>query len=266
MSIKIYQAFYRDDQLSELDLEFTPYDNRANPIEHIYEHYLYHQTRKLSLADNIERWGTFSWQWKRKLPGPTAADIINYVNSHPEADVVIFNAWPENESFSYNVWEQGEWCHPGILELGYAVMGAMGEDPLLIEAPMTHTNYVLANYFVGNQKFWDGLLDFLDRYVNCIKWLGPEHQKLISSSAGYPYTHKLDFTGFICERLISTYLVKEQDNLTIVPWGTPHDAFSNAKLIAVEEQSKELMHEWNNHRVTPGGATKIATPWIENAF
>jgi len=266
MSIKIYQAYYQEEQLPNLDPEFTPYDNTANPVKNLYELYIYKQVRELAIQAGDEMWGVFSWQWKNKLQGPTAPDILNYVQrSHKSgADVVIFNAYPWDEPETYNVWEQGEWCHPGIAQLGARILDAMGEDFTLIMQPMDYTTYLAANYFAGNKKFWDGLIEFLDRYVQAIDQLDEEDKKLLYSSAGYAPNPALDYTGFICERLISTYLIKEEENLAIANWRSLNIPFSDTKHDAVQSMDKDKMIKWNNARHASGA--KIATEWIEQIF
>ena len=222
MLTKIYQAYYKQEQIPNLDPEFTPYDNTDNPVKNLYEHYIYHQVRKLSLANNVDRWGVFSWRWKNKLQNVSAAEVLNLVNDAPQADVIIFNAYPSDELVAYNIWEQGSWHHPYIVTLGHKLLELMGEDPKLIYQPMDYTTYVAANYFVGTAKFWDGLLEFLDRHVAAIDLLDQEHKKMLHSNPRYDdpslayldqYYPGLDYTGFICERLISTYLLKMENQL-----------------------------------------------------
>ena len=263
MSTRIYQAFYRDDQLPLLDSEFTPYDNRANPVANLYEHYIYHQTAKLSKHDGIKMWGTVSWQWKNKLHGVSAQQLIDKINGDSNADVFIFNPFMHDEAVSFNVWEQGQWCHPYILHLGRKLLELMGEDPSLVEKPMTRETYLAANYFVGNEKFWDGLLDFLDRFVEAIPQLNDADAALLRSSAGYGPNGALDHSGFICERLISTYLISRND-LRINSWAPSGDYLSDLKLKAVTTSSRELLREWDNAR--PAKGPKLATQWIEKLY
>lgn len=262
MSIRIYQAFYRDDQKPHLDAEFFPYDNRSNPVDNLYERYIYQQTEKLSLADGIDCWGTFSWQWRKKLSGPSAQDIINFISSNPDSDVYIFNGYLQEENLAYNVWEQGQWCHPHILYLGRKILEAMGEDPNVVELPMTRETFLVANYFAGNADFWRRLLSFLDRMVVAMTNLNPADSDLLMSSAGYTPNPKLNHTGFICERMISTFLILEK-NLKICAW--PGGGFlSDLKLMAVRQQSKQIMQSWDQMRQI--NSEKIATSWIEKQF
>jgi hypothetical protein len=262
MSTRIYQAYYRDDQLAHLNPEFTPYDNRHNPVANLYERYIYQQTAAISRSDGIELWGTFSWQWKKKLPGPSAQDILNFIANNPGQDVYIFNVFPFNESISYNVWEQGQWCCPYMIHLGKKLLELMGEDPELVEKPMTRETYLTANYFVGTDAFWTGLLEFLDRFASAIPRLSAEDTQLLLSSAGYEPNPTLDHSGFICERLISTYFIKHPE-LRIKSWAGP-EYLSDLKMAAVTSHNQNAILQWDSMR--PATGPKIATSWIKKQF
>lgn len=262
MSTRIYQAYYQDSQKIHLDPNFTPFDNRTNPVSNLYERYIYQQTAEISRRDDIDLWGTFSWQWRKKLIGPNSEDILSFINNNPGNDIYIFNAYPQNEAISYNVWEQGEWCHPNIIHLSQRLLELMDENPELVEQPMTRETYLTANYFVATNTVWTGLLEFLDRFVLAISKLNNTDTQMLLSSANYGPNRNLDYTGFICERLISTYFIKHPE-FKIKPWaGSEH--LSDLKLLAVQTKNKELIVNWNNKRHSTGA--KIATSWIEKQF
>lgn len=264
MNIKIYQAFYREDQKPHLDKEFEPFDNTNNPVKNLYEHYIYHEVRKRALAEGIDRWGVFSWQWRKKLQHIEPTAILGMSEQAEDCEVLLFNAYPYDEIVAYNVWEQGAWSHPYIVVLGRKLLELMGENPDLVCLPMDRTTYCAANYFVGTAKFWDGLLEFLDRFVAAIDRLDDEHKQMLYSSAGYEPNPALDYTGFICERLISTYLVKAQFHLKISAFIPGTHELGDLKHEAVRTQNKEKMLQWDSLR--PAKGYKLATEWIEKVF
>ena len=75
---------------------------------------------------------------------------------------------------------------------------------------------------------------------------------------------KLDYTGFICERLISTYLVKMLDQLLIGAYVYGEHKLRDIKHAAVVNHDKELMLAWDEKR--PATGPKIAREWIEKHF
>jgi hypothetical protein len=265
MNIKIYQAYYREDQKEHLDQQFEPFDNTSNPVKNLYEHYIYHQVYKRALAEGVDRWGVFSWQWRKKLTYLNADAVLGMVDQTvDDCDVMIFNAYPGDELVAYNVWEQGAWSHPYIVVLGRKLLELMGENPDIVYLPMDRSTYCAANYFVGTAKFWEGLLEFLDRYVAAIDKLDDEHKKMLYSSAGYEPNPALDYTGFVCERLISTYLVKAQYHLRISAFIPGTHELGDLKHEAVRNQDKEKIKQWNELR--PAKGIKLATEWIEKVF
>lgn len=262
MSINIFQSYYREDQITELSPEFIPYDNRANPVKNLYELYLYR--RIYDLADQSGVWGMFSWQWRRKLSGISAQGVLDVIQGNPGADVYLFNAYPWDESRYFNIWEQGEQSHPGILHLAQAVLATMGEDPNLVKQPMCRDTYLAANYFAGNKYFWDGLLEFLTRFESSLDQLSPEDQTLLRSSAGYEPNPNLDFTGFLCERMISTYLLKKQDELDVCAYVPPGNFASEFKYAAVEKRDADALRYWNQMRESADKG--LVTQWIEELY
>lgn len=215
--MKIFQAFYKEEQRPNLDLEFTPFDNTVNPVVNLYEHYIYTKIYEEAQKTNEDLWGHFSWQWKRKLEGISAAQIVEIISQNPGHDVYTFFPYPWETADNWNVWEQGQWCHPNMIQLGKRILADMGEDPILLQSPMGIQTYMCVNYFVGNKKFWDGLLSFLEKFIVACDNLPEEYMALLNESAGYEPNLKLDYRGFICERMISTYLVLNKNNLSIRP-------------------------------------------------
>jgi hypothetical protein len=209
--MKIFQAFYKEDQRSELDNEFTPFDNTANPVVNFHEYYIYKQIYKEAAKTNEDLWGHFSWQWKKKIPKCTAEMIIETININQGADVYTFHPWPIDTAETWNVWEQGQWCHPNIITLAQQILPLMNLDPKIIQLPMGSREFLCGNYFVGNKQFWDRLLKFLDTFVDACENLNEPYRYILNQSAQYEPNIKLNYKGFLCERMISTFLLLNKD-------------------------------------------------------
>jgi hypothetical protein len=274
MSSRIYQSYYKPEQKEHLDPEFYPYDNTSNPVNNLYELYLYHRIREISIQDGIERWGMFSWQWRNKIKYKLDASSIVHTANQDEHDICLFNAYPDDELISYNVWEQGAWSHPYIVYLGQEVLTEMGEDPDLVKMPMTRSIYLAANYFVANRRFWDGLLLFLDRFAEALARLAPGTKRILHSSAGYAPNPALDYTGFLCERMISTYLVRnmvskgKEDGyeFVIAAWTPGEHYIGKLKEKGIKDKDRALLLRWNDERTPFLRGPKLATDWINHVF
>jgi hypothetical protein len=258
--MKIYQAYYKDEQKVHLDPEFTPFDNTANPVVNLHEFYIYTKIYQEAQKTNEDYWGHFSWQWKKKLQAVPASAIIKLIEDNPGYDVYTFNPFPWEVAQVWNVWEQGDWCDmPHMIPLGQRILEAMDVNPLALQAPMGTKHYVQANYFVGNKFFWDGLLAFLHRFVDVCGRLPTEYVDMLNTETGYEPNPTLDYRGFICERLISTFLVINDKKLKIRPFRElaevrlPPELKKAivAKDSGIEAKSKDFLYEYLSLRPEP---------------
>lgn len=274
MSARIYQSYYKQEQKEHLDPEFYHYDNTSNPVNNLYEHYLYHRIREISIEDGIDRWGMFSWQWRKKIAYPIEVGLVMDCLEKTDYDVCLFNAYPDDEIITYNVWEQGAWSHPYIVYLGKQLLTIMGEDPKLVKMPMDKSVYLAANYFIGTTRFWNGLLEFLDRFVEAIPKLNKVDTQMLHSSANYGPNPNLDYTGFLCERMISTYIVRNQLSggredgyqMTVASWTPGTHPLSEMKHEGVQTVDRALMVQWDDERTPFVRGPKLGTEWINEVF
>jgi hypothetical protein len=253
--MKIFQAYYKEEQRSQLDTEFYPFDNTSNPVINLHEHHIYTKIYEQAVKNNEDFWGHFSWQWKTKLKNFSAAQILDIINSNPNFDVYIFNTVPDEAADFWNVWEHGQFCHPKILTLTERILLEMGEDVAIMQTPMGTNTYIMANYFVGNKIFWDVLLEFLGKFINALDRLPDEYAAMLNESAEYPPNLNLDYRGFICERMISTYLTLNQNSLRIRPLLESYNYIAPdqksslfLKDQAIETHNRELLRSYINSR------------------
>lgn len=216
MNIKIYQAYFDNSQLAHLDPEFVPLDNTENLQSDLREYPIFRKCRERAIQDNADVWGYMSWKWKHKLPNLNASNIINRIADNPGYDVYFFNY--TKTTFYYNVWEHGSIFHKHILEIMTEAFSLMGVDTDILYQPMTNEVSFFALYCAGNARWWNGLIDFTTRFLNVIPLLSPRVRELYETSADYANDTKLNYFPFIHERLLSTYLLLNKDNLKILPY------------------------------------------------
>lgn len=259
--MKIFQVYYKEEQRAHLDSEFTPYDNTANPVVNLHEYYIYTKIFEEAMKTKEDLWGHFSWQWKRKLEGVSAATITKLIEDNPGYDVYTFHPFPHETVDHWNVWEQGQWCHPEILRITEQIFKAMDIDTRRLQAPMGTKHYLCANYFVGNSKFWAGLMSLLHDFVDVCGRLPEEYIELLNSPAGYEANPTLDYRGFICERLISTFIQLNDDKLLVKPFNELYAARlspEQKKILArkdagIDTRHKEFLEEYLHMRKVPVG-------------
>jgi hypothetical protein len=205
--MKIFQAYYKDEQKVHLDAEFVPYNNTENPVINLHEYHIYTKIYQEAQKTDEDLWGHFSWKWRSRIPEVNAQQVIDIINLDKSYDVYTFVPYPQEAIRHWNVWEHGQWCHPLILELAEQIFVDMGIDPVALQRPMGTFHYLVANYFVGNKKFWDGLMAFLNRFVESLDRFEGKMLEKLDSCANYRTNMSLNYRGFICERMISTYLM-----------------------------------------------------------
>lgn len=221
MKLRIYQAYYRQEQEALLDGLFTPYNN-CNSTQHEYREYpIFKGIQSLSLNDDIDVWGYFSWKYQDKMPGLTGQDILEHIQANPGHDVYFWNPYSNFAVTSYNVWEQGQHFHTNLIQIAESLFPLIDIDSRWIYQPMPSDIIYYGLYCVGNRKFWNGFLDLADRYYNSIGLLPDNILQLHNSSAGYPGFPDLGYFPFIHERLLSTYLAVHYSDLKI--WSYHHN-------------------------------------------
>jgi hypothetical protein len=247
MKLQIYQAYYDPSQIPHLDLEFIPLDNTNNPQPNLREYPLFLECRQRALADGADLWGYFSWKWKDKLCGLTPQFVFDHIQNNPGYDVYFFNWYKATPYF--NVWEQGSHCHREIIEIMEAAFPLMGLDSNILYKPMPNSISFYALYCVGNRKWWDGLIDFTTRFINVIPQLPDSVRVLYERSAGYRNDLSLNYFAFIHERLLSTYILLNQDTIKVLPYhhepDTPFESMlEDIKSACIQKQSEDLKTVW----------------------
>jgi hypothetical protein len=255
MNLKIFQAYYHNDQLPYLDKEFLTLNNTANldPRRREYPIFLQANTKAKELS--LDYWGYVSWRWKQKLPGLTANDLLNLVSDNPGHDVYIFNPYAQYAVACINVWEQGLNCHPDIIQIMHHVCPKIGIDLRYLYQLQHPDTIYFGLYCVGNDKFWNGFLDLARRYDRCLTELPKHIQDAHESSARYTPHPDLGYFPFIHERLLTTYINMNKDKLKVFSYqhgkdqlGYLYDKFYFLKTMAIKYQSQEIYEEWKSLR------------------
>jgi hypothetical protein len=267
MKFKIYQPYFRDDQIPLMDPAFEHLDLRSQTPEEadLREHTINLKCRELAKAEGLDVWGMFSWKWKDKLHGSTGDKIKKMVADHPNHDVYYFNPWPHiiHSDGAYNGWEQGSWHHPHMIEICEELFPLIGIDNRYLYYPHGPEVSCYANYYLGNAKFWDGWLDLIERYRAAIPKLSPRVQELHNGPANYGPFPNLWYFPFIHERLFSTYLTMNRRAFHI--FGSHHEQTTEDCFLLSDPNNIENLKKFVKMRNTKGFNKKdLASQWIDN--
>jgi len=257
MKLKIYQAYYDAAQKEQLDNEFTPLDNTANPTPELVEYAINLKTQEMALAQGLDMWGTFSWRWKEKIRLLSAQDVVTRIENNPGYDVYFFNGYYDQTVLAYNVWEQGQWHHKNMLQICEYLFPKLGIDVTIMFQPMSEDHMVFACYCVATKEFWAGFMDLTKRYYDEIEKFPAEIKALHDDNAAYPNGLSFGYFPFIHERLFSTYLFLNQHKFKVLPYHDGKaqfsveaglDKLSTLKETALINQDTNLLDQWRQLR------------------
>lgn len=205
--MKIYQVYFDDKSRQSLDKTFTPYDN-SNPIkEKEFEYgvmrdiYFNHDPFK-----NNKYFGVLSWKFKEKT-GLRGSDFVSWINKNKGYDVYVINPYPEQSFINYNVWYQGEYWHPGLIELTEKLFKDAGIDIDIRSTRNSFDNCSFCNYWVANKKFWYKYMYYCEKLYKAIYEADDDDtKKLLFDISVYGGGGDVAFFPFIFERMISAIL------------------------------------------------------------
>jgi hypothetical protein len=271
MKFKIFQPYYNEQQRAQIDPGFEPFDNLKNPMPELREYYINLMLRDVASSSDLDLWGNFSPRWKEKLSGYTSADVIERINQNPGYDVYFFNGFIDQVLQSYNVWEQGVWHHTHLIKIMEETLPIMGIDPAVVYQPMGRDVAFYACYCVATKEFWNGYLELVTKFLDCMP-LYPLHiQNLVCSPSNYDREPTLWYFPFIQERLFSTYLLLNAGKYNVLPYHHNEDMYTtkygyllDLKDRAIASNSKEFLEQWRLGRNSTFNWPDHCKDWIVN--
>ena len=209
--IVVYQSFYEDWQIEHLDPGFVPYDCRVHPYPQLYETYWLLRLYESGWYRNCDYSGLFSWKFlsKARIPG---WKFIEFVQKNPGYDVYFINPFPLLAYLFFNIWDEGEYCHPGLVGLSQSLLTKAEYSVSIPDLSRNDQNTLLyCNYWVGNDKFWDTYMTFVQPLFSCCtNWDEKEGSNPYFGLTVYE-GEEAPFFPFIFERLFSTLLLMNED-------------------------------------------------------
>lgn len=203
--MKIYQSFYKPEQVASLDTDFIPYNNLKNEKPLLREYpFLLDLYDKNRNYDGY--WGIVSplFGFKTKTTGARFKELIL---SNPGYDVYHFNAYPQMEFLYLNPFMQAdEYHHRGMANYINKLVQALGYQNFdVTETRFATEHFIYCSYYVGNSKFWDRWIPFLQA---CI-YTSENNPELNAYLYGYSSIHdgRTDISNFsfVIERLVGLF-------------------------------------------------------------
>lgn len=202
--IAIRQIYYDKNQKSLLEEGAIPFlnDGKVAAAEREFGVMKACYQEKLLFKDSTEYEGFISWKFSEKARIPLKS-FISAIHDNPGYDVYILNPFP-HQVLHRNVWHNGEYHHPGLLQMSQELVDRLGLGWELSRSPNIVKNVSYCNFWVGNQKFWDLYMSYgvaLYNEVTSNELLREQFFKAApGGNVGAPYF------AFFFERLITEVL------------------------------------------------------------
>jgi hypothetical protein len=259
--MKIYQIYYKQEQLPYLDSAFVPYNNSKNPQPELNEWAVWNDFYDTADYKELNIWGMLSWKFKQKT-NLTGQQFIDFINANPGYDVYFVNPAIINEAVFLNGWEQGDFYHPGLSEIADNFLTKIGYTDILVkELVLDRSTTMFASYFVATKDFWNQYMQFTRKiFSEADKDIEFNNQVFGAGLSNYNLNKNLPQFPFLNERLISTFIdLKGFNSLayqytadTIADKYQPYfgdiSALSDLKVLINQYESDELYTIWNHYR------------------
>jgi hypothetical protein len=210
----VFQIYFEPSQRALLDAAFTPLDN-SSVADPLLEFAVLRELSQRPAVRKSRYWGAVSWKFREKT-GLEGQGYLDQVNANPGFDVYYCNPYPENEGLYASPWQQAFAKHPGFRLLAAQVLSASGQDPKVLDDLVPSVRFSSCNFFVGNAKFWDSYVPFVESFLNNAKQsLPPSVLDALNSRNADPHgLHPgASYWPFIIERLFTLYMAQHQGDI-----------------------------------------------------
>jgi hypothetical protein len=190
-------------QFASLDKMFIPYNNMANDKPELREYPiildLYSKNRHFD-----GYWGMLSWRFaeKTKISGKQLYDSIL---NNPDYDVYHVNPFFDEVTKFSNPFTQGDCHHPGMIDFTNRLLNKMGYDIDINKEHFEKDNFIYCSYYIGNNKFWDQWIVFLETAITIANNDLELNAYLYDTGTNYRERITINFP-FVIERLVNLFL------------------------------------------------------------
>lgn len=198
--IFIHQIYYDEKTRHELDPLFTPLDNTENSRPDWFEFWPmlnFFQTHKL---ESDAWYGFFSPKFHSKT-GLTGSFILDFINRlSPNIDLALFSphGWVP-QSYYLNSFEQGDFFHPGLLNIAQKFVDHHGWNCDLQSLVSNCQTSVYSNYVVARGRYWIKWFEIATQFWNAVETADDDHP-LKQRTAYIGTTNVYPMKTFIQER------------------------------------------------------------------
>lgn len=236
MRLRIYQSFYEPEQYFHLDRDFIPINNLENKDPVLREYpILCNLHQKNENFDGY--WGLVSWRFKEKC-GITGKEFSQWILDNPGYDVYHFNhSWHAAE-FHSNMFMHGEKYHKGMIEYTDRLLEKLGYKFSIRDVEYPLNLFMTCHYHVGNARFWDHWMSFLETCIALSKLDDKMNQYLYDKQSKHR-NEKVSNFCFVVERLPSLFLFLNQRQFKVLNY--PYSKIVKSEMAMTNITQKGLL-------------------------
>lgn len=203
--VELFQICYNESTRESMAPGFLELDNLANERPDWREFWPMRQyLMRHELQDGVF-YGFFSPRFTYKT-GLNYEAINEFARVHGAGqDVLIFSPFWDLSSLFLNPFEQGEFFHPGLMDIAQRFVCSVGDSPRLMDRVMHGQNTVFSNYFIAKKSFWLRWLELGEKLFEAAE--NPESELAQGLNQNTIYSHDwLPQKIFVQERLVNVLL------------------------------------------------------------
>lgn len=207
MEIFLYQIQYDDKTEPTKESGLLPFDCRDNPefLKREVAHLLRFYDEVVQYASDYSYFALLSPKFSQKT-GLLSDQVKQFIRSHPEQDIYLFNPYPMLVYRYLNVWQQLENNHPHTIDLVDKLLRKARVNFDIKKSHRNHINHVVyCNYWVASKTFYDAFIPFIRQLDRTIEQM--ESDEKISYFQETNYETFACVYPFIFERMIVLYLM-----------------------------------------------------------
>lgn len=219
--VMLFSIAWSPETIVQSDPDIAILDNSANQRPDWREYWPMRQYLLQTPLAPDTFYGFLSPKFASKT-GLSGADVIRFMQVHPEADVFTFSPQADMGAFFLNVFIQGETFDPGFLDVCQELLTHIGHPVNLKALVMDSRQVVFSNFIVARPTFWYAWLALCEQIFALTEANDSPLATLVNTPTTYP--GQVPRKVFIIERIASLLLASGQ--WRCVPYSTFQCAWS----------------------------------------
>jgi hypothetical protein len=206
MKTSIYQICYSQETLSNIPSGFLPLNNLSNERPDWREYWAIRNFLLNNYLADDTLYGFFSPKFNQKT-NLNYEKIQNFLSSnYTNEDVVGFSPFWDLISIFKNTFEQGDFFHPGLMEV-CQLFADTHLTGLNLKDCITHSeNTIFCNYFLAKKSFWVQWLEIGEKLFQLSENQQNAFSQKLNSSTSYG-EQRVPMKVFVQERLVTICLL-----------------------------------------------------------